>query len=153
MRLDGRNNLLVPVMDADGKIQSLQKIPENRIDGKWGKFFVSGGKTSGGFYPIPARDGAKDGPLLLAEGYATGASCHMATGYACLIAFNAGNLEQVARLARQLYPTRKICLCADYDDPNKTYPEKGGTGVAMAKKAAMAIGAYLGLSLHRRRSG
>lgn len=143
LRLDGRNNLLVPVMDADGAIQSLQKIPESRIAGKWGKFFVSGGKTGGGFYPILATDGAKDGPLLLAEGYATGASCHMATGHACLAAFNAGNLEQVARLARQLYPTRKICLCADYDEPNKTYPEKGGTGVAMAKKAALAIGAYL----------
>lgn len=146
LRVDGRNNLLVPVLDADGGIQSVQKIPANRIDGKWGKFFVSGGKTSGGFYPMPAKDGAKDGPLLIAEGYATAASLFMATGRACLVAFNAGNLEQVARIARQMYPTRKICLCADYDNPNKAFPEKGGTGVVMARKAALSIGAYLAVS-------
>lgn len=75
----------------------------------------------------------------------------MATGHACLVAFNAGNLEQVARLARQMYPTRKICLCADYDIPGndrerEKYPEPGGIGVASAKKAAIAMGAYLAVS-------
>ena len=110
---DGR--LIVPVLNQTGKIQSLQFIlPEKAAEGT-DKFFLRGGKTSGGFFSIPAKNGTKDGPLLIAEGYATGASLHLATGYAVLIAFNAGNLEAVARTARARYPDREILLCADND--------------------------------------
>ena len=110
---DGR--LIVPLLNQSGKIQSLQFIlPDKPAEGT-DKFFLRGGKTSGGFFSIPAKNGTKDGPLLIAEGYATGASLHLATGHAVLIAFNAGNLEAVARLARARYPDREILLCADTD--------------------------------------
>ena len=119
------------MLDEDGKAQSLQFIAD---DG--GKLFLSGGKTAGGFFSIPARDSSKDGPLLIAEGYATGASLHMATGAAVLIAFNAGNLEAVARFARKQHPDREILLCADNDCENAS----NNPGVEAATKAAASIG-------------
>ena len=132
---DGR--LVVPVMGESGKVQSLQFIGED-------KRFLAGGKTSAGFFPIPAKDNRKDGPLLIAEGFATAASLRMATGHAVLVAFNAGNLEAVARLARGMYPEREIVLCADHDE-GRQRPD--GTpfnpGVEAATKAAQAVGARL----------
>ena len=105
---DGR--LIVPILDAHGKEQSLQFI-----DCEGNKRFLKGGKTAGGFFPIPAKDGRQAGPLLICEGYATGASLHLAIGYAVLIAFNAGNLENVALAARARHADREIILCADND--------------------------------------
>ena len=136
--------LLVPVLDASGKIMSLQRIlPEKPAEGT-DKIFLPGGKTAGGYFPIPAKDGTKDGPLLIAEGYATAASLHLATGNACLVAFNAGNLEAVARMARGKYPDREILICGDNDCGGITKDGKeNNTGMEAATKAAQAIGAKL----------
>lgn len=133
---DGR--LVVPVRDASGKLASLQYIG---ADGA--KRFLPGPQPRGGYFPIPANDKSTTGPLLIAEGVATAASLHLATGHACLVAFSAGNLEAVARMAREKYPERPLVLCADFDDPNPAYSEPGGTGVALARKAATATGAHL----------
>ena len=104
------------------------------------KRFLKGGKTAGGYFHIPTKDGSKDGPLLIAEGYATAASLHMATGYACLVAFNAGNLEAVARMARDKYPEREIILAADNDLHTDG---KQNTGAEAGIRAAQAIGGKL----------
>ena len=139
---DGR--LIVPVLNQTGKIQSLQFIlPEKAAEGT-DKFFLRGGKTSGGFFSIPAKNGTKDGPLLIAEGYATGASLHLATGYAALVAFNAGNLEAVARAARARYPDREIMLCADNDcQTAKADGTPWNPGKEAAFRAAQAVGGKL----------
>ncbi|WP_298034621.1 DUF927 domain-containing protein [uncultured Desulfovibrio sp.] len=130
---DGR--LIVPVLGGDGKVQSLQFIA-----GDGGKLFLSGGKTAGGFFPLPAKDGSKTEPLVIAEGYATAASVHLATGYACLVAFNAGNLEAVATMARAKYPKREIILAADND-----VLTDGNPGVTKATAAAQAVGGKLAI--------
>lgn len=71
--------LLVPMHTAAGELQNLQRIaPEKPADGKPEKRFLSGGRKSGLLHWCgdPA-----DAPLLLiAEGYATAASLHEATG-------------------------------------------------------------------------
>ena len=141
---DGR--LIVPLLNQSGKIQSLQFIlPDKPAEGT-DKFFLRGGKTSGGFFSIPANNGTKDGPLLIAEGYATGASLHLATGHAVLIAFNAGNLEAVARLARARYPDREILLCADTDcETVKPDGSPWNPGREAASSAAQAVGGKLAL--------
>ncbi len=99
LRLAQDGRLMVPVLDAAGIPQSLQFIA-----GDGSKRFLSGGRTAGGYFPIPARDGSKDRPLLIAEGYATGASLHLSTGYAVLVAFNAGNLLAVAAHGAEAMP-------------------------------------------------
>ena len=141
---DGR--LVVPVMEESGKLQSIQFImPEKPADGD-DKRFLQGGKTKGGYFPIPAKDGLKDGPLLIAEGYATAASLRMATGHAVLVAFNAGNLETVAEMARDRYPDREIVICADNDEGRR---KPDGTpfnpGVEAATGAAQAAGGKLAI--------
>lgn len=141
---DGR--LIVPVLDQSGTAQSLQFIlPEKPAEGS-DKRFLRGGRTAGGFFSIPARDGDKDGPLLIAEGYATAASLHLATGHACLVAFNAGNLEAVARMARDRYPERELVLCADNDaETVKPDGTPWNPGIEYATKAAQAVGAKLAI--------
>ena len=136
---DGR--LMVPVLDAAGLPQSLQFIA-----GDGSKRFLSGGKTAGGHFLIPAKDGGEDGPLLVAEGYATAASLRLATGFAVLVAFNAGNLESVARMARKWYAGREIVLCADNDvETRKPDGTPWNPGVEVATKAAASIGGKLAI--------
>lgn len=140
LRRDGQGRLVVPVRDADGGLASLQFILSEKPPHGSDKLFMKGGRTAGGWFAIPARDGRTDGPLLIAEGYATAASLHLATGHACLVAFNAGNLEAVARMARERYPDREIILCADNDVRPDDRPN---TGVEAATKAAQAVGGKL----------
>lgn len=102
--------LVVPVLRGTGKRASLQFI-----DGEGRKRFLPGGEKKGCYFPIPARDGSKAGPLLIGEGIATVLSACMATGHAGLVAFDAGNLEAVAKVARETYPERELVLLADND--------------------------------------
>ena len=133
---DGR--LIVPVLNPSGRIQSLQFIlPEKPAEGT-DKFFLKGGRTAGGFFSFSTEDRKKDGPLLIAEGYATAISLHLATGYACLVAFKAGNLKAVAVMARERYAKREIILCADNDTETQ-----GNPGKKMASLAAQAVGGKL----------
>ena len=118
--------LLVPVLGPDGIPQSLQTIMP---DGT--KRFLTGGKMSGGFFPI---GDAKEGPLLICEGLATGLSLHEATKHTVLVAFNAGNLSPVAKLARKRYPERPITICGDDDRQTG-----GNPGRIKAQDAAFVI--------------
>uniref|UniRef100_UPI002601B8BC toprim domain-containing protein n=1 Tax=uncultured Desulfovibrio sp. TaxID=167968 RepID=UPI002601B8BC len=141
LRLAKDGRLIVPVLDSAGKPQSLQFIGP---DG--GKMFLSGGRTAGGFFSIPAGDGSKGGPLLIAEGHATAASLHLATGHACLVAFNCGNLEAVARMARTRYPERELVLCADNDcETVKPDGTPYNPGIEAATAAARAVGGKLAI--------
>ncbi|MBR5734472.1 MAG: toprim domain-containing protein, partial [Desulfovibrionaceae bacterium] len=118
------------------------KDPEDGKE-KFLKRFLPGGLPKVYFFPLPAKSGSKEGSLVIAEGYATAASIHEATGCACLCAFSAGNLLNVAKMAREKCPGRSITICADYDLPNPQYPKPGGIGLALATEAARAIGAAL----------
>ena len=79
-----RNSLVVPLRDNEGKLHSLQFIA---ADG--GKLFLSGGRIKGCYLSI----GTPNDRVLIAEGYATAATLHAATGDAVAVAFNAGNLK------------------------------------------------------------
>lgn len=134
---DGR--LVVPVLNAQSQIVNLQFIAG---DGR--KLFLKDGRKNGCFFPIPARDNDRSGPLLIGEGVATVLSVCMATGMAGLAAFDCGNLEAVARVARGKYPEREIILCADNDC--QTTGRDGALwnpGVEAATEAARAAGGKL----------
>lgn len=79
-------DLLVPMIDTDGMLWNLQ-----RIDANGEKRFITGSRKRGLFHRI---EGA--GRAWLAEGYATAASVHAATGSAVIVGFDAGNLQFVA---------------------------------------------------------
>ena len=138
MRQDVDGRLVLPLLNAEGETVSLQFIGADSE-----KRFLPGGEKKGSFFPVPAKDGGKSGPLLIGEGAATVLSCCMATGYAGLVAFDAGNLLPVAQMARQKYPGRVIILCADNDIHEDGKPN---TGVLKATEAAQATGARLAVA-------
>ena len=119
------DRLLVPIRNAAGDIRSLQ-----RIDGEGGKRFHPGGEITGNYYAI----GQPGETLIIAEGFATAASVHQATGYAVAVAFNAGNLKPVAEAIRSKLPEAQIIIAAD-DDRNTD----GNPGISKAREAAKAV--------------
>lgn len=122
-------SLVVPLRDVAGELHSLQFIgPDGR------KTFLTGGRKRGCYYSI----GRPGGDLCICEGYATAASIHEATGYATASAFDAGNLEPVARALRGKFPRLRLILCADNDTETA-----GNPGLRYAEAAARAVRGFL----------
>ncbi len=128
IRSDGFN-LLIPMYDPDRKLCSIQTINPNGD-----KLFHKGGCVKGCYYPI----GKPDGVLCLAEGFATAATIHEATGHAVAVCFNAGNLEAVALALHKKYPAVKITIYADND-----IHTKGNPGLTKGREAAASVGGNL----------
>lgn len=128
LRLEG-DMLLIPLRDSAGTLMSLQTIA---ADGT--KRFVPGGRTRGCYHAI----GRPAGRLVVAEGYATGATIHEDTGQAVAVAFNAGNLLPVAQALRGKYPGMELVIAADDD-----WQTDGNPGLTAARKAAQEVGALL----------
>ena len=126
IRLDGKDRLVVPIYGIDG-IKSLQFIASNGF-----KKYLTGGKKSGGFLKLPGNDAT----ILIAEGYATAVSLHMATGYSVFAAFDANNLKSVAAYVRGIHKSSTIIICCDND---QWKPESGNPGLDKGREAADSI--------------
>ena len=138
-------NVLVPVRDGAGVLWNLQRI---QPDGT--KLFLKGGRKSGLWHMIGGVNDTTANnagtvevdTLLVAEGYATAATLHEATGYPVAVAFDAGNLAPVCLALRQSYPAARMLICADND--TQTEAKTGhNTGVEAAHKAAALVGAMV----------
>ncbi|MDR0564696.1 MAG: DUF5710 domain-containing protein [Azoarcus sp.] len=128
---DADGNTYVPAYDASGKQWTMQSISPDGI-----KRFVKGGRKAACFHVVGGFCAlAKPGTILVAEGYATAASISEAMGQPAVAAFDAGNLESVARALREKFPGKPIVICAD-DDRHV----KGNPGWSKALKAASAVG-------------
>lgn len=73
--------------------------------------------------------------LLLAEGYATGATLHEATGLPVAVCFDAGNLRHIAQALRERHPNALFLVCGD-DDRATEAKGKGNPGRKAAAAAA-----------------
>lgn len=133
--------LLVPVMDARGKIISLQAIfpTADKYRGR-DKDFLKDGRKRAGFYMIGTPPHA-GGIVCIVEGYATGATIHELTGWCVVVAFDAYNLVAVAEAMRAAMPACAFVIAAD-NDQWTTEPVEN-PGVTYGKRAAAAIGARL----------
>lgn len=127
--------LLIPMhLVGGGTLQSLQTI---HSDGS--KRFLSGGRVKGCFFLVGELEEIEpDAPLVICEGFATGASIREATGYPVAVAFNAGNVLAVAQSLRVKFPRAALILAAD--DDHRT---EGNPGLAKATEAARAVGGVL----------
>ena len=123
------NGALMIPMKLNGKIASLQFISR---EGE--KRFLPNGEKGG--YLIGKIEAGK--PICIAEGFATGASIHEATGHAVVVAFDAGNLRKMAEALRAKNPDAVIVLCADDD-----YQTGGNPGLTKATEAARAVSGLL----------
>ena len=128
--------VLVPLRDAAGALWNLQRIaPERPAEGT-DKLFLKGGRKSGLWHWCGDPAGA--GVLLIAEGYATAASVHQATGRPVAVAFDAGNLAHVAKALRQQYRAALLVLCGD-DDAATEARTGTNTGRVKAEAAARTV--------------
>lgn len=108
--------LLIPVLDVTNNLQSLQRISPDRS-----KRFLVGGKVSDGRFIIP---GQPEKPIAVCEGFATGASIHLATGWTVHVAFSASNLAPVAKSAKEQFPDSSIIICGDNDEAGRKKGEE-----------------------------
>lgn len=124
--LDG-SLLLIPIIDEHGEMVSLQAI-----DHKGNKSFARKGRKRAGFHLIGKID--ESGVVLLGEGLATVWAAQQLVGehktFGC-VAFDAGNLEPVAKVLRSRFPRVTIVVLADMD--------ANGRGEQESKKAAQAV--------------
>ena len=121
-----RGSVVVPLRTCPDDLIGLQWISP---DGT--KKFLTGTAKTGAYHLV--GEPTVGAPLAVCEGYATFASVHMATGWACAMAFDCGNLLAVAKRLVQLYPGAQLVLCADDD-----HATAGNPGISKARAAAEA---------------
>jgi putative DNA primase/helicase len=140
--------LAVPMHNAAGELVNLQRIaaqrptPEEEEAGAREKRYLPGGRKKGARHWLGAPagqllyrpPGEPAGPavLCLAEGYATAASCHEATGWPVAVCFDSGNLVEVARTLPELLPGAAFLVLTDDDAATATRTGKNPGRVAAA---------------------
>lgn len=134
VRLPG-GTLVLPLIRYDlPREQALRGLQFIRPDGF--KMFTRGFDKPG----CALRLGQVDAALLVlvCEGYATGLTLRMATDYAypVYVALDAGSLQHVVPLLREIHPRVRLLVCAD-DDWKTT--DHAGVLNNPGKTAAMAI--------------
>lgn len=80
-----------------------------------GKRFLTGTAKTGAAHLIGELPADDDGIIALAEGYATGATGHQATGWPVFVCFDCGNLMAVARIVHAHRPKARLVVLADHD--------------------------------------
>lgn len=128
----GNGTCAIPMVDAAGKVWGLQILRGKNRGAKLEKEYFPRGLAKKGHYHVigTVRD-----IVMIAEGYATAASLHQATGLPVIVAFDANNLEPVAKSIKKTYKHVRILLCADDD-----YLTTGNPGCTAAEIAALATG-------------
>ena len=124
--------VVIPARDVDGRIHSLQFVTNES------KKFLTGGSKKGCYHTIDPGQSLGKGPIIVTEGYATGASIFEATGRPVIVAFDSGNLAPVAAALRGRYPRADIVLAAD-DDHQLPLEGKQNVGIDKSVEAAEKV--------------
>jgi putative DNA primase/helicase len=123
-----QRSIVIPLRDISGKLWSIQIIS---FDGT--KRFLKNGRIEGCFHILGRIEEGK--PIYITEGYATGASVHMATSRAVIVSFHAGNLLKVIAEIKRCYPSCPLVIAGDDD----VWKEKN-VGRDKAEEAALKFG-------------
>lgn len=124
-RITGDGRLMVPLYGAEGDLASVQYIA---ADGE--KRYHPGGATGGKFWML----GEPSATIYIAEGFATAATIHQATGKACAVAYSASNLVPVTGALRERFGAQQdLVIVADND--------ASGVGQRYAEQASAKYGA------------
>jgi putative DNA primase/helicase len=127
--------IVVPLVDFEGVLHTVQLIYANGF-----KMFLDGGRVKGCFHILGTIDD-NTVVIVIAEGFATGATIHELTGFPVVLAMDAGNLLAVATAIRRRYPNAKLVFGGD--DDWKTKKPDGtpyNTGRIKGNEAAQAVG-------------
>jgi hypothetical protein len=83
--------------------------------------------------------------ILIAEGYATAATLHQATGQPVFVAFSANNLAPVLKNVLEQWPDKQVVICAD-NDQNLTGLNAANAAIDKAKNS-LNLNEYEALNL------
>jgi phage/plasmid primase-like uncharacterized protein len=125
-RVNEYGELILPLFNSELELVGLQFIEchgDNFI-----KKFRTGSEPKGAFCIIGEIDDSYTGRLYVAEGFATAASIHEATGVPVVVAYSANNLSAAISSAKESLPRNEIIIVADNDASE--------TGQREAEKAA-----------------
>jgi putative DNA primase/helicase len=146
-----RGDGVVSLTDIDGRYRSVQYLPApNAIDDDGEprhKSMMKGAPISGAFIDVQPNETANT--LIITEGYATARSVALAVPLSRVVAaLSAVNLQNVATVFRERFPSLEIVIAADndYRAPGETDSNgrlKTNTGLVKAKEAADASGAVV----------
>jgi len=132
IRENDKGNLVIPLTDSAGRLWSLQNVtPEGD------KSFWKGAKVVGNHHLLGTLHPER--PLLITEGFATGATLHEASGLPVAVAFSGRNLAAVAQQYRQAHPTLSLVIAGD-NDHTREQANKTNTGSMLAENAAALVG-------------
>lgn len=103
-----QGDLIIPMYDAspNSVLWSLQRIGQDLK-----KSFISGSKKKG----LYTRINGKNDIVFISEGYATAKTAHDLTGATCFVAFDCGNLKEIANFAKGFSQGRPVINLADND--------------------------------------
>src|SRR6266545_6687934 len=107
-------NLVVPMRDAEGVIQSLHWISANGT-----KRNSKGGRMKGCSFTI---SGTASDIIIVCEGFATAASLREATNATIVAALSDSNLVPIAEAVRKRHPDATIIVAADDDHRTEGNP-------------------------------
>ena len=143
VRFEPDGTVLVPVRDGDGVLWNLQSIaPERPAHHGPDKLFLKGGRKAGLWHWC--GNPADAAVLLVAEGYATASSVHLATAHPVAVAFDAGNLQAVAQALHQRYPAALVVVAGDDDRATeaKTGTNPGRKSATAAARAVQGLAVF-----------
>jgi putative DNA primase/helicase len=161
VRFSGKGAVVIPMLDVNDTIRGLQFILSRGHErllktGRDKEFWPTGLQMRGTFHLIgkPPRD-----ILLIAEGYATAASLHEATGLPVAVVWTANNILPACQALKKKYRRARQLICADDDWLQKCAEcglytrvdsetcqhcgqphRKSNAGVSNAQAAAVAVG-------------
>lgn len=138
LKIDKFNNLLIPLKDENGKLWSLQRISENgdKIIGviktkeEKEQGIEYSARKKGCFYTQTPLENQKE--FLICEGFATAMTIQAATQKPTIVAVDAGNLINVAKVLKQKFPKTQITIFAD-NDLKQELQNKRNVGLESAK--------------------
>lgn len=136
VRRDTYGNLVIPIYRLPDMTQI---VNYQRITPDGDKYFAPDCNVAGAVYIIgKPRPGV---PLGLAEGYATAASVHEATGIPIAVCFNCHNLTKAATNIKAFLKASDYFIFADNDRGNEEREDlRRNHGMEAAREAAQALG-------------
>jgi len=127
VKIDNDGNLIIPLQNVKSEVRSMETITPEGI-----KSLKKDSELAGNFF-IVGDDGRgfdNAAEILYAEGYATAASIHMATGKPVVMCVAANNIPLVAKALYEQYPNAKHCFFADDD-----HAKEMNAGITKASQA------------------
>jgi putative DNA primase/helicase len=134
--------VVIPLLRYDlPRAEALRAVQRIKPDGA--KFYTKGFAKPGCALRLGNHEAEAINLLLVVEGYCTGLTVRMATGHQLpvYVALDAGNLQHVVRLLREIYPDHRILICADDDwrTRDQVSGELSNPGRTMARRVAKEV--------------